>query len=64
MECPRGMMCTESDHQVKTLAKAQEWSSLVKPIHLPITVNQNKGAGGRIMVRIYGSNGQLLETRG
>ena len=49
MQCPCGGSTYESQHEVKTLAKAREWNPDVKESDLPITVYQEKcGACGRL----------------
>lgn len=57
-------MCSESSHQVKTMAKAAEWFPRVVTSQLPITVDSSTGAGGRVCVRIYSASGKLIERRG
>lgn len=64
MECPRGSMCTESSHEVKTLDKAREWCSHVEEHHLPITVYSSTSANGRLHARIYSVKGNLLKLKG
>ena len=64
MDCPRGSICTESTHEVKTIDKAREWLDSAKDEHLPLTINQWKGEGGRIRVKIYDRDKNILETRG
>ena len=64
MECPRGSECREGSHKVKTIDKAQEWSSKVTEQDLPITVDQQKAKGGRLAVKIYGHGGHLIDRRG
>ena len=63
MDCPKGSVCTESTHEVKTLAKALEWYSGCKETDLPITVNTLRGEGGRMLVSISSQN-KLIHKRG
>lgn len=64
MECPRGSEVRESSHEVKTMAKALEWTSKVCESDLPITIEQQVAKGGRARVKIWASNGDLIETKG
>lgn len=64
MECPRGSSCTESEHEVKTIAKAQEWFEGAQESDLPIKVNQVKAANGRLAISIYSNYGKLIHKRG
>lgn len=64
MECPRGSVCSESTHEVKTLDKALEWYPSALAIHLPITVNTHKAQGGRLLIKVYSIDGLLLHKRG
>lgn len=64
MECPRGSICTESTHTVKTLDKALEWCPPVKDCHLPITVSINKAQGGRMLIKVYSHDNLLIHKRG
>ena len=64
MECPRGSSCTESTHEVKTLAKAQEWCSKADESDLPLQIEQRKSSDGRVMIKVYNCKGTLIESRG
>jgi len=64
MESPRGAVCTESTHEVKTLSKGQEWCGITTEADLPIRIEQRRDVGGRLMVRIYNKDNQLMEKRG
>ncbi len=64
MECPRGSMCKESTHQVITIKTALEWFSGAKVEDLPLTVQQQTAANGRIHAKVFGNDGELLYTRG
>ena len=63
MECPKGSICTESTHEVKTLAKALEWFPSCLESHLPLTINTYKAHDGRLQINIY-SKGRLIHKRG
>ena len=49
MQCGCGEETTTSQHEVKTLAKAQEWSGDIKECELPIKIYQDicKSCGRR-----------------
>lgn len=64
MECPRGSICTESTHTVKTLEKAAEWFPDVSAQDLPVTVKTYKAGNGRMLIKVYGSKNTLIHTRG
>lgn len=64
MECPRGSVCTESAHQVKTLAKAREWYAQASEDDLPLRIEQWRSSDGRLRVIVYGANGDVLTKRG
>tara|TARA_R110002020_G_scaffold471791_1_gene699158 strand:+ start:1370 stop:1564 length:195 start_codon:yes stop_codon:yes gene_type:complete len=64
MDSPRGGVCSESTHEVKTLSKGVEWCSATTESDLPLRIEQRKDAGGRLMVRIYNKDNNLMEQRG
>lgn len=64
MECPRGSMCTESDHEVITMSKAREWFPDVRKDQMPIRINQLKSSDGRLQITIYSNAGQIIHRRG
>lgn len=64
MICPKGSECTETTHDVKTIAVAREWFDGVNVSDLPITVNQVKSSNGRLMLKIYSKDKQLIYSRG
>ena len=64
MLCPRGSLCTESEHEVKTLAKARDWYEGVVEADLPITVQQFKAANGRRLLKIYNRENRKIHQRG
>ena len=57
-------MCTESEHLVKTFAKAKEWYEGVVEDDLPITVQKFKAADGRRLVKIYNRENEKIHQRG
>jgi len=64
MECPRGSETTSSQHTVKTLAKAQEWSTV--PVYeedLPVTIHQDKTRNGRLRITVVTCNDDVLCVR-
>ncbi|PCJ26509.1 MAG: hypothetical protein COA94_05215 [Rickettsiales bacterium] len=63
MECNRGSVCKESDHQVKTLEKAVEWFYGVELEHLPIRVNQVTAHNGRVQITIFDCDGVPIHKR-
>ena len=64
MICPKGSECTETTHEVKTMAGAREWFDNVNESDLPIIVNQVKSTDGRLMIKIYSKDKQLIHSRG
>ena len=60
---PKGGMCTESFHPVKTLAKAREWHEDCDESQMPIKIYQ-QNAGTRLRVRVYDNNGTVISSRG
>jgi len=65
MECPRGSETLSSVHEVKTMGKAQEWTTVnVDDNGLPLTIHQDKTPNGRMRVKIYNSEGVLIDERG
>jgi hypothetical protein len=64
MMCPRGSICRESTHQVKTIDVAQQWFSGVTIKDLPITVQGWKSSGGRIMYWVSNNMGELIFKKG
>ncbi len=64
MGTPRGVETRQSQHTVKTLAKAQEWWRFAEEEDLPIVVQQDKGEGGRLRISIYDKHKILRERRG
>jgi hypothetical protein len=65
VECPRGSETLSSQHEVKTIEKAEEWCR--KPISeddLPLTIHQDKTPNGRIRVKIFNDKGSLIVERG
>jgi len=64
MECPRGSVCTESEHTVKTIKMALEWSKSITDGMLPIRVNQIKAANGRVLITIRDNAGQIVYRKG
>lgn len=64
MQCACGGELTESTHEVKTLAKAIEWSSLVQSQHLPIHVHQSKCVCGRMMRKVYDNQKNVIFRKG
>jgi len=65
MECPRGSETLSSQHEVKTMAKAEEWCRReIEEDQLPLTIHQDKTPNGRMRVKIFNINGDLIEERG
>lgn len=64
MECPKGSMCTESNHEVKGLATAMEWWPSVTESDLPIRVKQLTAANGRVHIEVRDKSGRLRHMRG
>ena len=64
MDCPRGSVCTETEHEVKTLRKAQEWLPGCDEGMLPIIVNQVISSNGRQVITIYDKHGEVMSKRG
>lgn len=64
MECPKGSICKETQHEVKTLKAAQEWLGRVTEEMLPIRVNQLTASDGRVQISIRDCNGKLIHMRG
>jgi hypothetical protein len=64
MECPKGEVCSESNHEVKTLDGAREWYPSVNKPDLPVKVRKFKGAGGRLRIMVFAVNGKLIHSRG
>ena len=64
MECPRGSICTEGEHKVKTLTKAREWYEGAVEADLPITVQKFEANNGRMMVKIYNKENRKIYQRG
>ena len=64
MNCPRGSICTESTHQVKTLTAAKEWFNNINQSQLPATINTFTASGGRLMVSVFDCNNNLIHKRG
>jgi len=64
MICPRGSICTESTHEVKTMGAAINWFAGVKECDLPITVNVHKSSNGRVMFYVRNSSNNLIYKKG
>ena len=64
MECPKGGLISETEHQVKTIAKAVEWFAGAKESDLPIKIRQFTAKGGRCMIKVSDKNGKLIHQRG
>ena len=65
MECPRGSETLSSQHEVKTMGKAQEWVTVhIYDNDLPLTIHQDKAPHGRMRVKIFDREGALIEERG
>jgi len=65
MECPRGSETTSSQHEVKTMAKAEEWCRVeVEEDQLPLTIHQDKTPNGRVRLKIFNKKGALIVERG
>ena len=64
MICPRGSICTESTHEVKTLSAAKEWLDGISDAQQPIKVNVHTASGGRNVVKIFDCNNDLIFKRG
>ena len=64
MECPRGSVCKETEHTVKTLKMAKEWLKWVDESMLPIKVNQLTAADGRVQITIRDKTGTIVHMRG
>lgn len=64
MESPKGSICTESTHQVKTLKGAREWWLKAEESMLPVKITQHTSADGRIHLSIRDKNGTLVHRRG
>jgi len=64
MECPKGSECKESSHQVKTAQKATEWFDGVTENDLPLTIRQVTSSDGRVMIKVYDRNQNLIHKRG
>lgn len=64
MICQKGSECSETTHEVKTMAAAIEWFTGVTEDDLPITVNQIKSIEGRLMIKVYSNDKRLIHRRG
>jgi len=64
MECPKGSICAESTHEVKTLKGAKEWWGKINESMLPVKITQQTSADGRIHLSIRDKNGTLVHRRG
>jgi len=64
MICPKGSLCSESTHEVKTLSVAQQWFNDVIESQLPITVNTFNGEGGRLRISVFDCDNNLIHRRG
>jgi len=64
MMCPCGGETRTSTHEVLTLRKAREWSSVVTEKHLPVTIGVDRCPGcGRQHVVVQ-SGGNRIEVKG
>ena len=64
MECPKGSECKESSHVVKTEQKATEWFDGATENDLPLTIRQVTSSDGRVMIKVYDRNQNLIHQRG
>ena len=64
MECPKGSICKELEHKVKTLDKAIDWFDGCTTDHLPIRIRQITADNGRVMIKIFDRFDNLIHTRG
>ena len=61
---PKGDDLRESEHEVKTLEKAEFWWMGCQEHHLPIRVRQLTALDGRVRIEIFDCGGRRLHTRG
>ena len=64
MECPRGGVCKSAESILTSLKHAREWYEKAEESQLPIRVDKQIGAGGRIRAVISDRHGNVLERRG
>jgi hypothetical protein len=63
MVCPNGSEMKHSEHQVKTMKKALEYYPADES-HLPITIEMHTAYNGRVFLRIWDKNGNIVFTKG
>lgn len=61
MECSKGSIVKELEHEVKTLEKAREWWPDCDGT--PITIRQLKAGNGRLRIEVY-RDGKQVYVRG
>ena len=59
MDDPRGGVCSEQEHWVKTFEKAKEWFPYVEERDLPIKIVQYKSSDGRTRLQVYNHRGLI-----
>lgn len=64
MDDPRGGLLYTSEHEVKTLTKALEWYELTIESELPLRVIQQTTSNGRVHLRVFDKDNNLIHMRG
>lgn len=64
MDCPKGSILKETQHEVKTLDTAKEWFAGVQNYDLPIRITQRTAENGRCMITVFDNNGKKIHQRG
>ena len=63
MVCPNGSEMKHSEHQVKTMKKALEYYPADES-HLPITIEMHTAYNGRVFLRIWDKDNNIVFTKG
>lgn len=63
MVCPNGSEMKHSEHQVKTLKKALEYYP-ANESHLPITIEMHKAFNGRVFLRVWDKDNNIVFIKG
>jgi len=64
MDCPKGSILRESEHDVKTIKSAKEWFSDIEEDQMPIKVRQYTAKNGRCMIKVFDNKNKLVHQRG
>lgn len=64
MECPRGSIVRSSESVIQSLESARRWYELVNPDQLPIRVLKAVAGSGRMLVKVYDRDNNLIYRKG